>query len=277
MPPRSRTGLTHAAVPRALPPRRRPDPGRAGAGARLRPVLHRQPASAAAAHLRDLSAGERAGPGCRRPGALPRRGARPGDRDQAGRRRIPPARAAGPSAPPSSWCSCASRSIPPLGEVPSLDEAVRLGLRARIAAQGITGVSYMELDFVTPDRFPRARCRGQPRYPYIPSVPSTVAQVQDAAERLLLRLEEADRRSFSAMSPGARDMRGKVRDGDVARCSSRAPTCCARCARRPTRRSAGTRGRVARRGGRCPRHGGRAGHARNPGECAPPRPSSGWR
>jgi paraquat-inducible protein B len=31
---------------------------------------------------------------------------------------------------------------------------VRLGLRSRITAQGITGVNYLELDFVNPDRSP---------------------------------------------------------------------------------------------------------------------------
>ena len=41
-----------------------------------------------------------------------------------------------------------------VGEVPALDDAIRLGLRARIASQGITGVNYLELDFLPPDRYP---------------------------------------------------------------------------------------------------------------------------
>lgn len=75
-----------------------------------------------------------------------------------------------------------------VGEVPELDEAIRLGLRARIAAQGITGVNYVELDFVNPDRFPVPRIPWTPRYPVIPAVPSTVAQVTTAAEQIVERL-----------------------------------------------------------------------------------------
>jgi ABC-type transporter Mla subunit MlaD len=76
-----------------------------------------------------------------------------------------------------------------IGEVPSTTEAIRLGLRARIAAQGITGVNYLELDFVpNPERFPPLQVPWTPRYTLIPSVPSTVAQVRGAAEQLLERL-----------------------------------------------------------------------------------------
>lgn len=78
-----------------------------------------------------------------------------------------------------------------IGEVPSVAEAIRLGLRARIAAQGITGVNYLELDFVqNPDRFPPRSVPWVPRYPVIPAIPSTVAQVRGAAETLIDRLSQ---------------------------------------------------------------------------------------
>ena len=41
-----------------------------------------------------------------------------------------------------------------IGPVPETAEAVKLGLRARLASQGITGLSYIELDFVDPTRYP---------------------------------------------------------------------------------------------------------------------------
>ena len=75
-----------------------------------------------------------------------------------------------------------------LGELLPLQEAVALGLRARITAQGITGVNYVELDFVPPDRFPVAAVPWEPLYPVLPSIPSTVAQVRGAAEVLVTRL-----------------------------------------------------------------------------------------
>jgi ABC-type transporter Mla subunit MlaD len=79
-----------------------------------------------------------------------------------------------------------------VGEAPSVDDAIRLGLRARIAAAGITGVYYVELDFVDPERHPVLGVPWEPRYTYIPAIPSTVAQVQNAAEALLGRLQDVD-------------------------------------------------------------------------------------
>lgn len=77
-----------------------------------------------------------------------------------------------------------------IAEVPNMQEAIRLGLRARISAQGITGVNYLELDFVNPDRFPVPSIPWTPRYTVVPSIPSTVAQVRGAAEALVERLSQ---------------------------------------------------------------------------------------
>jgi paraquat-inducible protein B len=70
--------------------------------------------------------------------------------------------------------------------------AIQLGLRARLASQGLTGLSYVELDFVDPQRFPAQSVPWQPRDAYLPSMPSTIAQVQSAAERLVARLQGVD-------------------------------------------------------------------------------------
>lgn len=74
----------------------------------------------------------------------------------------------------------------------TLEEAVRAGLRARLASQGITGIVYLELDFLDADRYAATALPWTPENGVIPSVPSTVAQVQSAAESLLRRLEEVD-------------------------------------------------------------------------------------
>jgi ABC-type transporter Mla subunit MlaD len=101
-----------------------------------------------------------------------------------------------------------------VGEVPSVRDAVRLGLRVRIAAQGITGVNYLELDFLPPDRYPPMEVPWRPLHTYIPAVPSTVAQVQTAAETLLQRLQDADLPGLlSNLSGLFADLRGEVREG----------------------------------------------------------------
>ena len=59
------------------------------------------------------------------------------------------------SATPIGWCSCAIVvDTTKIGQMPDTAEAVALGLRARLASQGITGLSYLELDFVDPARYP---------------------------------------------------------------------------------------------------------------------------
>jgi len=104
-----------------------------------------------------------------------------------------------------------------VGDTPSVDDAIRLGLRARIAAQGITGVNYLELDFVNPERFPPRSVPWEPRFTYIPAIPSTVAQVQSAAETLLQRLQEADLPGLLANINGlVTNLREQTSEGDLA-------------------------------------------------------------
>jgi len=104
-----------------------------------------------------------------------------------------------------------------IGETPSMEDAVKAGLRARIAGQGITGVNYLELDFVNPTYYPPQEVPWTPRYPYIPSIPSTVAQVQSAAEQLLRKLEGVDLQGLIENVVGlAADLRKQARDGDLA-------------------------------------------------------------
>jgi ABC-type transporter Mla subunit MlaD len=63
------------------------------------------------------------------------------------------------------------------------------GLRVRLASQGVTGVSYLEMDFVDPLRFPEIQVSWRPDHPILHPMPSTIAQVQSAAETLLTRLQ----------------------------------------------------------------------------------------
>ena len=101
-----------------------------------------------------------------------------------------------------------------VGEGPSVDDAIRLGLRARIAAAGITGVYYLELDFVDPDRFPVVDVPWEPRSTYVPAIPSTVAQVQNAAEALLQKVQGVDVGGLLENISGLlSDLRRETRDG----------------------------------------------------------------
>jgi paraquat-inducible protein B len=104
-----------------------------------------------------------------------------------------------------------------IGEAPTAAEAIRLGLRARITAQGITGVNYIELDFVDPERFPVASVPWTPRHPVVPSIPSTAAQVRGAAETLVERVMQVPIEQMSndlaALLAG---LSRQTNDGDLA-------------------------------------------------------------
>jgi paraquat-inducible protein B len=79
-----------------------------------------------------------------------------------------------------------------LGKLPDTESAVRHGLRAKLANQGLTGVMYLELDFVPSDQYPVERVPWTPLDDYIPSVPSTIAQVQDEVTEVLHKLSTLD-------------------------------------------------------------------------------------
>ncbi len=80
-----------------------------------------------------------------------------------------------------------------VGRMPPTPQAVAAGLRTRIASAGLTGLAYIELDFVTPSgQPPPPAYTWSPRHPVIPSVPSTITQVQDAGTMLLSKLNAFD-------------------------------------------------------------------------------------
>jgi ABC-type transporter Mla subunit MlaD len=94
--------------------------------------------------------------------------------------------------------------------------AVELGLRVRLAAQGITGLSYLELDFLDPKAFPVRPVPWQPTATYIPSVPSTLSQVQNAAQQVLAKLNSVDLSGVvDAVTTLVQELHRQVTQGDA--------------------------------------------------------------
>lgn len=103
-----------------------------------------------------------------------------------------------------------------LGSLVSVETGVKEGLRARIANQGITGVNYIELNFEKPGKFLPLDIPWSPRTTYIPSIPSTLTQVQDAAQQLLVKLNAVDLAGLVANMNGlVADVRAQLDRGDV--------------------------------------------------------------
>jgi ABC-type transporter Mla subunit MlaD len=103
-----------------------------------------------------------------------------------------------------------------IGRVPDTETAVALGLRTRLASQGLTGLTYLELDFVDPKQYPPLQVPWKPEAGYIPSMPSTLSQVQVAAEHLLDKLNAVNIDQLAEQATNLlKDVRADIATGDV--------------------------------------------------------------
>ena len=71
-----------------------------------------------------------------------------------------------------------------------MERMIAKGLRVRLAAQGITGVAYLEADYVDPERYPTPEIKWEPKTYYVPSVPSTISELTVSVDKILNRLEQ---------------------------------------------------------------------------------------
>jgi phospholipid/cholesterol/gamma-HCH transport system substrate-binding protein/paraquat-inducible protein B len=73
-----------------------------------------------------------------------------------------------------------------------MERMIAKGLRVRLAAQGITGVAYLEADYVDPERYPPPEIKWEPKTYYVPSVPSTISELTVSVDKILNKLEQID-------------------------------------------------------------------------------------
>lgn len=71
-------------------------------------------------------------------------------------------------------------------------ELVKLGLRAQTQLAGITGQQYLGLDFLDPAKHPSLEFEWTPKYEYVPSAPSSTAEIIAKAQVFLANLSEVD-------------------------------------------------------------------------------------
>jgi len=69
---------------------------------------------------------------------------------------------------------------------------IERGLRVKLAPQGNTGTSYLEIDYVDPVANPELSYDWKPEALYIPSAKSTVQQFVNAASEIIERLRQID-------------------------------------------------------------------------------------
>ncbi len=105
----------------------------------------------------------------------------------------------------------------------TIDRMVQEGLRARLAAQGLTGTAYLEIDFVDAARNPPMPIAWKPSVLYVPSAPSAIRTLSNAAERVFARLDELDIESVVAnLDRALVSIREAVDDAKVGQLSAEA-------------------------------------------------------
>ena len=73
-----------------------------------------------------------------------------------------------------------------------MKKAVDAGFRFRLASQGITGVLYIESEFLDPERYPPIQIVWTPKTTYIPSAPSTITELGADLRSITRKLEQVD-------------------------------------------------------------------------------------
>lgn len=99
-------------------------------------------------------------------------------------------------------------------------DEVGKGLRVRQVPQGVTGLSYLELDYMDPKNHPPLAFDWEPRYVYVPSALSTVGRIVSGAEELVRRLSSVDVEGLvTNVDALAATLNQKAQELDVARLS----------------------------------------------------------
>jgi len=114
------------------------------------------------------------------------------------------------------------RRFPGLDKDPTLIKAMlrnqaSLGLRFKLSYQGITGISFLEADYVDPERNPELQVPWVPEHPYISSSPSLFTSFTQALESVFLRLERIKfEELFDQMTQTLAGIQTAVKEADVA-------------------------------------------------------------
>ena len=74
----------------------------------------------------------------------------------------------------------------------TLQRLIEAGLRAKIDLVGITGLQFVELDFLDPQQFPAPRLESEAEYPVVPTVPSGMSELTANLSQIVSGLKQVD-------------------------------------------------------------------------------------
>lgn len=75
--------------------------------------------------------------------------------------------------------------------------SVDRGLRIRIEPQGITGLNYLEINYVDSERFPPMELAWTPEHYYIPSAPGEITSLLDSVNNIMREIENLNIQGIS--------------------------------------------------------------------------------
>lgn len=110
-----------------------------------------------------------------------------------------------------------------------LDQAVQQGLRVMLQPQGITGLNYLELNYVSnPAQAPPLKIWWTPRHHYIPSAPGTLTSLLESLDKLMEAFTSVDLRktlgqlevSLKNFDTTLQKLGGNINDMELAKVSS---------------------------------------------------------
>ncbi len=79
----------------------------------------------------------------------------------------------------------------------TLKKETEYGLRVRLTSQGLTGVAYLEADYLNPIYFKPLEIDWQPKAFYVPSAPSVISQLSNSAEAVFRELDSIELEKIS--------------------------------------------------------------------------------
>jgi ABC-type transporter Mla subunit MlaD len=103
--------------------------------------------------------------------------------------------------------------VPP-GEARSemLASAVKRGLRARLKSQGVTGTSFLSLEYLNPDENPPVQVPWTPKHTYIPAAPGQLGELLTSIEKTLRNVEQLNFSNINQLVQGDLKSAGQVLD-----------------------------------------------------------------
>lgn len=103
-----------------------------------------------------------------------------------------------------------------IGMFPSIESAVNDGLRAQLNSRLVTGLAYINLDFVNPEKYLPQNIPWKPEGAYVPSMPSAFFEVQNAGQQLLAKLDQVDvAKLVTSLTDLSTNLNDELKSGDV--------------------------------------------------------------